>query len=46
MERLHEGYCEDCLNQRQAELNEFNARYDWWNKLSDKERDYHIKKAI
>jgi len=45
-ERLHEGYCEDCFNERQSELLLHNARFDWWESLSDKERDAQIRKAI
>jgi len=44
-ERLHEGYCEDCFNERQSELLLHNARFDWWESLSDKERDAQIKWA-
>lgn len=44
-ETLHEGYCEECRDQRQRELNEHNASIDFWDSLSDKEKDFYIRSA-
>lgn len=45
-ERLFEGYCKECYDQRQMELDKFNAREDWWNSLTDAEKDAQIKRAV
>lgn len=45
-ERLHEGYCQECCEQNQRALDEHNARFDWWEKLSDDERERQIKWAM
>jgi hypothetical protein len=45
VDRLNEGYCDDCHDIRQTELNEHNARFDFWEKLTDRGRDYYIKGA-
>ena len=45
VERLNEGYCDDCHEERQSALNEHNARFDFWEKCTDKERDFYIKSA-
>lgn len=42
---LIEGYCDLCWNSQQQELDLHNARHDWWNSLSDAERDKQIKWA-
>lgn len=42
-ESLHEGYCKDCCEQNQKELNEFNFGYNFWNNLTDNEKDHFIK---
>lgn len=44
-ETLHEGYCEECCNENQRDLDEHNARFDWWESLSDQEREQQIKEA-
>ncbi len=44
-ETFFEGYCEDCRDERQRVLDEHNARFNWWEKLSDAERDRHIREA-
>ena len=44
-ETLHEGYCEECLNERQSALNEHNARFDFWEKCTDTEKDFYIRSA-
>ena len=44
-QELYEGYCEDCRNQNQSELNEHNAQFDFWEGLTDAERDIYIKGA-
>ncbi len=45
VERFVEGWCEDCHNERQTELNEHNAQFDFWERCTDKERDYYISQA-
>ena len=42
---LNEGYCEPCRTENQTELDEHNARFDWWEKLSEAEKDTQIKEA-
>ena len=44
-EQLHEGYCEECCNQNQYDLDCFNARHDWWNGLTRKQKDEAIKRC-
>lgn len=44
-ETLYEGYCEICRKQRQDELDLHNATYDWWQGLSDREREVQIRNA-
>lgn len=46
VDRLVEGYCEECHNRRQAELDNFYARKSWWDGLSDAEKDAQIKRAV
>ncbi len=43
---LNEGYCEDCRARNQQALDDHNAKFDWWNSLSDQERNEAIKRAI
>jgi hypothetical protein len=45
-DRLHEGYCEDCRNANQAALDEHNAAYDRWQKMTDRERADDIRRAV
>lgn len=45
-ERLHEGYCQECHDDRQARLHDHNFRFNRWQKLSEKQRDAEIKAAI
>lgn len=45
-ETLHEGYCQECCEQRQQELNLHNARFDWWDSLSDAERRDQIRRGL
>lgn len=42
----NEGVCASCCEENQAELDEHNARADWWNDLSDSEREAQIRFAI
>ena len=44
-ETLHEGYCEECRDERQNALNEHNARFDFWEKCTDAEKDFYIRSA-
>lgn len=40
-----EGFCAECHHERQDRLYEHNARFDWWNGLSDAERETQIRRA-
>ena len=42
---LHEGYCKDCLNERQSELNDYNFTVNKWANLSDEQRKEEIRNA-
>lgn len=44
-ETLHEGYCEECRDERQAALDLHNAQYDRWQRMTDAERDREIREA-
>ena len=41
-----EGWCKDCYNERQQELDLHNAQFDHWESLSDNERKDEIRRAI
>ena len=45
-DRLHEGYCEECQTENQRRLDEHNASYDFWQRCTDKERDFYIRSAM
>lgn len=45
VDQLHEGYCEECCNQNQAELDRFNAEYDHWNRMDDERREEAIRRG-
>lgn len=45
VERLNEGYCDICHDERQSALNMHNASFDFWEKLTDAERDFYIRNA-
>jgi hypothetical protein len=44
-EQLYEGYCKDCCDENQNNLDCFNARHDWWNSLTQQQKDEAIKRA-
>jgi len=44
--QLHEGYCLDCLRDRQFLLDEHEFRQARWNAMTDRQRDAEIKNAI
>lgn len=44
-EELHEGYCEECCNQNQAELDRHNAEYDHWNRMNAERREEEIRRG-
>ena len=44
--QLYEGYCEDCCKENQRNLDEHNARFDWWENLTDAERSQQIRSTI
>jgi hypothetical protein len=41
-----EGYCRACHDENQRQLDEHNARYDFWQKCSPAERDRYIKSVL
>lgn len=43
---LNEGVCEECREQNQRELDDFNARQDEWDRLGEGEKDARIKQAM
>jgi len=43
-DQLHEGYCEECCNQNQAELDRHNHEYDHWSRLDNERREDLIKR--
>ena len=43
---MREGFCPDCRRERQGRLDEHNARFDWWESLTEAERDMQIKRAM
>lgn len=44
-ETLNEGYCEECRKERQISLDLHNARFDWWEGLSHREKGDIIRIA-
>jgi hypothetical protein len=40
-----EGWCSDCFEARQAELDWHNAQYNAWKGMTDAQRDKAIKEA-
>ena len=44
-ETLNEGYCEECREENQLRLDNHNFEYDFWQGLSQSERDERIKRA-
>jgi len=42
---LHEGYCERCRDENQAELDQHNAGYNQWQQMTDSERERRIRDA-
>lgn len=42
---LHEGYCRECCDDRQRALDEHNASFDAWERLTDRERYEKIREA-
>lgn len=45
-ETLNEGCCEVCREQNQRALDLHNAQFDWWQSLTDEQRDAQIKNAF
>lgn len=41
-----EGYCENCCQEHQSNLDMWNIEYDMWNKKTNVERDAAIKWAL
>lgn len=44
-EVFREGVCEDCYLGNQQTLDEHNARFDWWGRLTDDQRAEQIHRA-
>lgn len=44
--RLHDGYCLECCEDRQAELDQHNWEFDNWESMSDAERGDAIRRAM
>lgn len=44
-EALYEGYCEECCENNQRELDDHNASFDRWQAMSDQERGDKIRQA-
>jgi hypothetical protein len=42
---LYEGYCEECRMANQSALDQHNAQFDRWERLSDDARWAEIKNA-
>ena len=45
-ETLNEGVCEPCRMDNQQFLDEHNAHYDEWRRLSPEERETGIRSAV
>ena len=45
-EELYEGFCEDCCNHNQVELDFHNASFDRWESLDSNQREAEIKHAV
>ena len=43
---FREGYCLDCCAENQRLLDEHNASFDRWQRLTDDERSDEIRRAI
>lgn len=43
---LHEGYCEECCCANQRALDQHNAEYNRWQRMTDAQRDAAIKFAM
>lgn len=43
---LREGYCRECCESNQSELDRHNVEYDRWQAMTDAERDAAIKQAL
>lgn len=42
---LHEGYCRECCDENQRQLDLHNAEFDRWDKLTDRQRADEIRRA-
>ena len=41
-----EGYCVDCCDQNQRELDDYNVSYDRWEEMTPRQRDIEINNSI
>ncbi len=41
-----EGYCSDCAAENQRALDEHNASFDRWERLTDEQRAAEIRRAL
>jgi len=44
-EALYEGYCHECLDERNKQLQQHNFSYDRWKNMSDADREKEIREA-
>jgi len=40
---IHEGYCADCCKDNQRSLDDHNFQFDYWNSLSDRQKQTAIE---
>lgn len=45
-DQLSEGFCDSCYSRNQAELDQHNAEYAAWAKLSKKAREHRIQEEL
>ena len=43
--KFREGVCIECFEDNQFALDSHNEQYDWWESLTDEERESYIKNA-
>lgn len=45
-QHLFEGYCAACCDDNQTKLDAFNAGLDLWERMTDKQKDDAIRRAV
>lgn len=43
--QLHEGYCGDCCNENQRQLDQHNYEYEHWQRMDDERREELIRRG-